>query len=203
MAPEDVLSNVDEGRRDFLKKVITGTTFALPLMASFSMEGLSINPAEAAPSYYFCPNQTPTNTCCYAAELLLVALADLASITGHFMISHGGPPVNTAFQLFSKSLTQMQQWAAEALEVADSDCRTGRDLTRYRQIKLQIDAFFTTLNTLCGPTVEFAAYLNQGAGFKLVCDDLLAKQPNCQTAVNDAMDLLDKLTTWWCNHNCA
>lgn len=52
MAPyplnEDVLNSVDETRRDFLRKVIVGTAFATPLMASFSMDGLSINAAEAS-----------------------------------------------------------------------------------------------------------------------------------------------------------
>jgi len=48
MAPEDVLSSVDEGRRDFVRKLIGGTVFAVPLIASFSMEGLSVDPAEAS-----------------------------------------------------------------------------------------------------------------------------------------------------------
>jgi len=47
MAPEDVLSSVDESRREFLKKVIGGTVFAVPLMVSFSMDGLSLDEAEA------------------------------------------------------------------------------------------------------------------------------------------------------------
>ena len=52
MAPqplnEDVLNSVEESRRHFLRTVI-GTTFAMPLMASFSMDGLLINAAEAGP----------------------------------------------------------------------------------------------------------------------------------------------------------
>ncbi|CAN5905064.1 hypothetical protein BH20PSE1_BH20PSE1_22870 [soil metagenome] len=44
---EDVLNGVDETRRDFLRKVIVGTAFVTPLMASFSMDGLLINAAEA------------------------------------------------------------------------------------------------------------------------------------------------------------
>ena len=52
MAPhplnEDVLNSVDESRRDFLRKVIVGTAFAAPLMASFSMDGLVINAVEAS-----------------------------------------------------------------------------------------------------------------------------------------------------------
>lgn len=59
MSPEaqhdDVLRHVEDGRRDFLKRVLGATTFAVPLMASFSMDGLSA--AEAAPSM-ICGNQT-------------------------------------------------------------------------------------------------------------------------------------------------
>jgi hypothetical protein len=69
MAPEDVLSSIDESRREFLKKVIGGTVFAVPLMASFSMDGLSLDAAEAThisnmpgnfqqPGAPFCSNLT-------------------------------------------------------------------------------------------------------------------------------------------------
>jgi hypothetical protein len=51
---EDVLKSIPESRRDFLKKVIAGTTFVVPLIASFSMDGLSIDTPEADA---FCPNQ--------------------------------------------------------------------------------------------------------------------------------------------------
>src|SRR5262245_37320196 len=40
MAPEEILSSAGAGRRDFLKKVLAGTTFAVPVITSFSMEGL-------------------------------------------------------------------------------------------------------------------------------------------------------------------
>lgn len=79
MAPhplnEDVLNSVDESRRDFLRKVIVGTAFAAPLMASFSMDGLLINAAEAScasnmfTSNMFCSNMPYTGPSEFEADL--------------------------------------------------------------------------------------------------------------------------------------
>jgi len=44
LAPEplkELLGRVEPGRRDFLKSVVTGTAFAVPLLQSFSMDGLA------------------------------------------------------------------------------------------------------------------------------------------------------------------
>jgi hypothetical protein len=57
MAPDalnDLLNALPPGRRQFLKTVLTGTAFAAPLMASFSMDGLSVDTAAAA----ICGNMT-------------------------------------------------------------------------------------------------------------------------------------------------
>ena len=40
---EGFLENVDEKRRDFIKKVVVGTAFAVPVINSFSMDGLKIH----------------------------------------------------------------------------------------------------------------------------------------------------------------
>ena len=40
---EEMLEDVDEKRRDFIKKVVIGTAFAVPVINSFSMDGLKIN----------------------------------------------------------------------------------------------------------------------------------------------------------------
>jgi hypothetical protein len=37
-----ILDKVDPGKRDFVRKVIKGTAFAVPVVASFSMDGLTI-----------------------------------------------------------------------------------------------------------------------------------------------------------------
>jgi hypothetical protein len=54
-ANETVLDGVDEGRREFVKKLVAGTAFAAPLLASFSMDGALIGEAEAAGSTYYAP----------------------------------------------------------------------------------------------------------------------------------------------------
>ena len=73
MAPEEILSSVDPSRREFLKKVIAGTTFAVPLMASFSMEGLSVESAWASNVTTnqppLCSNMTGSPCCTLAVEI--------------------------------------------------------------------------------------------------------------------------------------
>lgn len=46
MAEEKILGKVDAGRRSFLKKVL-GASFALPVIATFSVESLSVDSAQA------------------------------------------------------------------------------------------------------------------------------------------------------------
>ena len=46
---DPILEQVDAEKRDFLRKVIVGTAFVVPIVASFSMEGLSPNEAFAQP----------------------------------------------------------------------------------------------------------------------------------------------------------
>ena len=45
-----ILEQVDQDKRDFLKKVIVGTAFVTPVVASFSMDGLLPNEAFAQSS---------------------------------------------------------------------------------------------------------------------------------------------------------
>jgi hypothetical protein len=62
MAPDNLnrfLDNFDPERRSFLRKIIAGVAFAPPLIASFSLEGPSITPAEGTPvPPPLCSNQT-------------------------------------------------------------------------------------------------------------------------------------------------
>lgn len=39
---ETILKSVDETRRNFIKKVVVGTAFAVPVINSFSMDGLRV-----------------------------------------------------------------------------------------------------------------------------------------------------------------
>ena len=45
-----LLENVDEGRRASLKKILLGSAFAIPVIASFTMSGLGVNEAHAGTS---------------------------------------------------------------------------------------------------------------------------------------------------------
>ena len=58
MAPDidGVLSHADASRRGFLRKLIAGAAFAPPLLASFSLDGLSLTAADAVQSV--CANAT-------------------------------------------------------------------------------------------------------------------------------------------------
>jgi hypothetical protein len=62
---DGVLNQADGSRRDFLRKLIAGTVFTPPLLASFSLDGLSLTAAEALVSNqcFFVGNQT--NTTCF------------------------------------------------------------------------------------------------------------------------------------------
>jgi len=43
--PDELLTKVDGNKRTFLKKVVIGAAFALPLMLSFSMDGVRLKAA--------------------------------------------------------------------------------------------------------------------------------------------------------------
>jgi len=49
---ETALNSIDESRRDFFKKLVAGTAFAAPLLASFSMDGALLGEAEAQSPFY-------------------------------------------------------------------------------------------------------------------------------------------------------
>jgi hypothetical protein len=45
---DEALDGLDQDKRDTLRRLVRGTTFAAPVVASFAMQGISINPAHAA-----------------------------------------------------------------------------------------------------------------------------------------------------------
>ncbi len=55
--PDDLLSKVDPEKRDLLKKVAVGATFALPVILSFSMDAVKAKAAEARSPIPVSPNQ--------------------------------------------------------------------------------------------------------------------------------------------------
>lgn len=53
-----VLDKVDEGKRDALRKLLTGATFAVPVVSTFSLDGL-IGSANAQIQSYVSNQTTP------------------------------------------------------------------------------------------------------------------------------------------------
>ena len=106
MAPEEILSSVDASRREFLKKVIAGTTFAVPLMASFSMEGLSVESAWASNVTTnqppLCSNMTGSPCCTLAVEIA-AGIAILSFETAQALGSFDGGKVG--FEAMSVHMT--------------------------------------------------------------------------------------------------
>ncbi len=47
---DEALEGLDQDKRDTLRRLVRGTTFAAPVVASFAMQGISINPAHALPA---------------------------------------------------------------------------------------------------------------------------------------------------------
>lgn len=45
---EQALETVDQGRRDALRKLVTTSAFAVPVVVSFAVDGLTVSPALAA-----------------------------------------------------------------------------------------------------------------------------------------------------------
>jgi len=44
---EEALEGLDKGKRETLTRLIRGSAFVAPVVASFAMQGLAINPADA------------------------------------------------------------------------------------------------------------------------------------------------------------
>lgn len=45
---ELALETIDQGRRDALRKLVTASAFAVPVVVSFAVDGLTVSPALAA-----------------------------------------------------------------------------------------------------------------------------------------------------------
>ncbi len=46
--PDELLAGVSEEKRSFLKRLVAGTAFAVPVILSFSMDGLKLKAAYGA-----------------------------------------------------------------------------------------------------------------------------------------------------------
>lgn len=78
--PEKVLQSLDETRRSFLSKLIVGSAFAVPSVASFSMSGLGIGDALAQDTTNMsCSNMTFAIKCSNQSHCSLIG-----KVTGNF-----------------------------------------------------------------------------------------------------------------------
>ena len=163
MAPEDILKSVDESRRDFLRKVIGGTVFAVPLMASFSMEGLSLGSADASLvsniiisntffSNALCANQGPVPTCCEVAEEVAVIIGCLICVTGLLLLEIGASPTTKAqlFDPLSEALEEMSEGMGPAN--VKKGCQDHSSIHHYEKAGEALESFFEILVKLCGST---------------------------------------------------
>jgi hypothetical protein len=84
---DDALSGVELSRRDLIRRLVLGTAFAVPVVATFEMSSLSVSSADA-----YGPNQfgTPPAITSGATATFAVAQAGLA-----FTVSTTGTPVPT------------------------------------------------------------------------------------------------------------
>ena len=145
MAPEEILSSADSDRRGFIKKVLAGTTFAMPVLASFSMEGLSPDRALAAASISNqCSNQFTSPCCDFAGEiageiaLLAAFVADLQGAALPYL------------KPLAKALTDI----AEGVEKGQGLCTNKPALEQFKKAGKEIDKFKATVDELCDDTYE-------------------------------------------------
>jgi hypothetical protein len=125
---DDVLRRVDEGRREFIKKVVGGMAFAVPLMASFSMDGLT-PAAEANGPVGFCSNQTQfpdflsnqtNDPCCALAVCIAEEIDDFRDIVTNAITTHTITGAPTRLNLLLKSLSKALEFMNSGIESEDA-----------------------------------------------------------------------------------
>ena len=111
---EEILESLGTSRREFVKGVIAGTTFAVPFVASFSMDSLSIGTPKA-----FAANQTCTvsnqagGECCQLATDVAADIAQLAADTLAFTGGAQLADLATLANLLSTALSHVTKGVAK------------------------------------------------------------------------------------------
>ena len=144
MAPEEILKNVDPSRRDFVRTVIAGTAFAVPLMTTFSMEGLSVNVATAdegitslCSNQSVCSNVPDEAPCCAMAICVLGDIAKL--IVDTLFLADDGVTVAAARAQLTDRLAQALKHVAGGITGGKNCSAPGPyraaslEVTRYAQ----------------------------------------------------------------------
>jgi len=175
MAPEEILGSADAGRRDFLKKVLAGTTFAAPVIASFSMEGLSPENAWANGSNMttnqtsFCSNM-PTSTCCaFAAEIT----QEIWGLGGQFVpgsnlcVFFTFLPQPEVRALFLGQLGEALEKMAGGIKKGNGDCTNKPAVDQFKKAGKELEKFKDLVDSFCQG--DFAEQLIAATDF-VICD---------------------------------
>ena len=148
MAPEEILKNVDPSRRDFVRTVIAGTAFAVPLMTTFSMEGLSVNVATADEGITsLCSNQSVCSNvpgdapCCAMAICVLGDIGKL--IVDTLFLADDGVTVAVARAQLTDRLAQALRHVAGGIKSKDCSApgpyrAASMEVTRYAQLLVDL-----------------------------------------------------------------
>ena len=161
MAPEEILGSADAGRRDFLKKVLAGTTFAAPVIASFSMEGLLPENAWAQTCNQTqpgCSNQTnfcsnmPTSDCCRLAALITEDIWGLGSnfvVVRDLCVIHEFVPTPEVRALFLGQLGEALEHMAEGIEKGKGDCTKKSAVDQFKKAAKDLAEFEDLVDSFC------------------------------------------------------
>lgn len=151
---EEILESVGTSRRQFLKRVIAGTTFAVPLVASFSMNRLSGGVPDA-----FAANQCATSNqaggdCCQlatdvAADVALLA-ADVLAFTGTAQLVD----LATLGNLLSAALGQMTKGVAKGGDDCIKKSKGKFKAARKAMLKVQAQLVAVGLDADFGPQTQ-------------------------------------------------
>ncbi len=203
MAPEEILSSVDASRREFLKKVIAGTTFAVPLMASFSMEGLSVESAWASNVTTnqppLCSNMTGSPCCTLAVEIA-AGIGALSFGTAQELESFGG---KVGFEILGRyvgtagggvgaspeviaallgPLAKAQFDMTEGVRNGNGTCDNPPARDQFRKAARDLAKFKQRVIELCGADSELSQEILQVADTLIgLIGDLVAG--NCSTPI--------------------
>jgi hypothetical protein len=147
MAPEEILASAEPNRRDFLKKVLAGTTFAAPVLASFSMEGLSPEAAWAQAANQ-CSNMAES-PCCDFAALITIELARFAG--DHGLLST--IPQQQVRALLIGQLGMALTLMAKGIDQGNGDCTNDEARGQFKRARKALGDFKDLVDALCSGTV--------------------------------------------------
>jgi hypothetical protein len=127
---DEVLAEVDDAKRATLTRLLTGTAFVAPIVASFAMDGLTVSKAQAAP-----PNSSGLVLSDRRLKTGIARLATLASGLGLYR-----------FRYLWSCVEHVGVMAQEVLEVMPEAVRTGADgfmRVEYRMLGLEMLTYDT------------------------------------------------------------